>query len=206
VGRSWLTLVRVVAAEHLEVELDQVEGAVYCIGYLFIELAKKKAAEEDVVSALMSLEFTAEQAAGLAQSFAHHRPAIEATLASANTGSEKLSTGVGLSPLHQQGVAPAASSTGLPTYRGLDWRLQVQLGSRSLEGGDQICAPDVGDQPRFLLQLGTARSGCEAADQQVILEADYAQLSALHAQLDAALTHARGAKLRRLIRCLRQAD
>ena len=89
---------------------------------------------------------------------------------------------------------------GLPSYRGLEWRLQVTLGGRY--------APQQAPQPSFLLRLHTSagEAGAEASGverrQEHVIQADVTSLRRLTSELSEALAEDTSKHSRRIGRRL----
>jgi hypothetical protein len=93
----------------------------------------------------------------------------------------------------------AAFSMSLPEYRHLDWRVDVEIGRRTV-------AQDA--KPQFMLRLDLAEGGgggksADGVTRSVHLTSDYANLKNLLAQLEAAVAEERSVHARRFQRYIR---
>ena len=83
----------------------------------------------------------------------------------------------------------------LPHYDGLDWRLEVQVASRSLRHQAE---------PKFLLELRTRESTSarttEAATRTRMLQADHESIQNVLEELETALKAVKGAHANRILR------
>ena len=103
-----------------------------------------------------------------------------------------------------EAVKELADADGLPSFSKLEWRLDMEVGSRFLDGEPR---------PSFVLSLETndgaqrglsARGdGAKAAKASCLLEANYANLRRIDDELDAALRHAESAHCKRVERYLK---
>jgi len=90
----------------------------------------------------------------------------------------------------------AEKSFSLPQYQNLEWRLDVQLGSRSVRNQNE---------PLFLLKLDTHSTALNQETsqpeiQQHFLQTDYINLKHLTYELEAALQEMKSGHCRRIIR------
>jgi len=150
------------AAKSLGVEVKQIEAVVEGISQLFSEASKYMVSEADFKDTLLVLGFSPEQNQQLLDLYLENRTEIRS--------------------IQKQ------LSFDLPSFVNLDWRLDVQLASRSLRG--QM-------NPVFLLKLDTI-SNNEPTTQ--MLQTDYANLKHMTEELESALKEMKSAYCRRILR------
>lgn len=152
------------AAESLKVDVDAVQRAVDGLSEVFIEASKRSVGDEDLQVSLTQLQLSPE-AQKILLEFYHASSSDIRTLLS--------------------GMAMK-----LPSYVGLDWRLDVQLASRCLRQQAN---------PSFLLRLETTNPDPISHT----LECDFANLHHVSEQLQAALAQVKTTHSKRILRYLR---
>jgi len=153
------------AAKSLHIDARQVEAVVEAAGELFAESAKLFLSESDFRDSLSVLALPTELADLLLALYIENRAEIR-------TIQKELSFDV-------------------PHYTNLDWRLDIQVASRSLRS--QL-------NPVFILKLDTLESG---ETKSRVLQSDFINLKHVADELDQALAEMRTAHVRRLARNLR---
>jgi len=150
------------AAKALGVEVGQIEAVVEGIAHLFNEASRFQVSEQDFLDTLLVLGFSQEHNQQLKQLYLDNRQEVRGI---------------------QRGI-----SVDLPHYVNLDWRLDVQLASRTVKS--QL-------NPVFMLRLDTTTNG---EPQSQFLEADYSNLKHLCDELETALKEIKSAYCRRILR------
>ena len=150
------------AARQLAVDADAVEAAVRALCYLMVSAAIAGRPADDLLQGV-ALDLPTESAEVLVNFYKESAPAIEQEL--------------------RCGLA-------LPHYRGLDWRLQVQLGGRYTARK----AP----QANFLLRLHTG-GGMEGPAEH-LMTADLPNMRRLASELEGALREDKSSHSRRIAR------
>ena len=151
------------AATALKVEVAALVTSIESLSFMMLEATRKNASGEDLVSGMDSLGFNAEQKA-----------ALQSAYDIASKGLRSM-----LSDL----------SLRLPHYHNLEWRLDVQLGSRMLRSTME---------PSLLLELETRDSRGQPIKQ--IMQMDYANLDHTVQELERAVREANTKHARRVIR------
>jgi len=152
------------AAQRLELDADVVEHGVQGLAYLFIEGAKLNIGETSFAASLLDLNFSIELNEQLYGLYNENSKEIRKIL--------------------------TQLSLDLPHYQNLDWRLDVQLASRSLRS--QI-------NPVFILKLETTSHSSEDVQTQY-METDFNNLRHLTNELELALQELKSAHARRIMR------
>eukprot|EP00462_Mataza_sp_D1_P018188 CAMPEP_0175140916 /NCGR_PEP_ID=MMETSP0087-20121206/11789_1 /TAXON_ID=136419 /ORGANISM="Unknown Unknown, Strain D1" /LENGTH=170 /DNA_ID=CAMNT_0016424221 /DNA_START=126 /DNA_END=638 /DNA_ORIENTATION=- len=150
------------AAESLGVESDVVAAAISGLAQIFLESAKMNSSESDFTETLSSLQLSEEQMGVLAQAYQSNFRFLRLNLANLDMKLEH--------------------------YHNLDWRLDIELGSRCLRNHAK---------PSFVLELETK----DAADKTKTtgLECDYANMKHMVDELEKALSEAGNSHCRRII-------
>ncbi|KAJ7544759.1 hypothetical protein O6H91_09G092000 [Diphasiastrum complanatum] len=165
------------AAKRLQITLDEVEQAVSTIASIFVRAARLNLSKDQMLEFLADLSFHDASRQALAEFFSQRAHEIRSM--------------VSVPILY------------VPSYQRLDWRLDVQIASRSLLNQSH---------PSFLLKLSTksfhsrdrfqvGAISREHKEKHVkYFEADYVTLKRICEQLEQALAERKGAHCRRVIR------
>jgi len=149
------------AAQKLKVEVRVVASSVEGLSYLFSECAKHNLSENDLQENLTLLSFPPQLNDQLKSLFLSNKKEIR-------------------SILQEKGFS-------FPQYQNLEWRLDVQIGSRSLRHQTE---------PVFLLKLETLNP----TPTSQFLQTDFVNLKNLSFELDLALSEMKNAHCRRIMR------
>ncbi|KJE97024.1 COBW domain-containing protein [Capsaspora owczarzaki ATCC 30864] len=149
------------AAQKLGIAPDAIRNAVEGLMYLLVESAKLMTTEIDFHDSILTLGFSEELRQQLLQLYLDNRKEIRLIL--------------------------SEMTINVPSYHNLEWRLDVQLASRSLRRQTD---------PIVLLKLETRTQEV----QQQFLQTDPAGLVHLTSVLDAALSELKSAHTRRILR------
>jgi len=150
------------AAKSLGVDVGQVEAVVEGIAQLFSEASRLMVSEQDFLATLLVLGFSTSLNGQLKELYLLQRPEIR--------------------------TIQRQLSVGLPHYRNLDWRLEVQLASRTLH--NQL-------EPTFTLCFHTEENGEKRTH---YLQTDYVNLKHVAEELEVALKEIKSPYCRRLMR------
>ncbi|KAM9797289.1 COMM domain-containing protein 2 [Syngnathus typhle] len=154
------------AARKLSVAPEVVRRGVEGLLYLMTQSSKHMLSEVDFVDSLLSLEFGDELNCSLLQMYQQHRSEIRSILS----------------------LAPST----LPAYHNLEWRLNVQLASRSLR---QHVASTL------VTRLHLMHGGSSGTEQRgLVLHVDLATLLHLISILEEALASSKSTHARRILR------
>lgn len=151
-------------AASLKSKVDKIRPIVHGLSSAFWECAKARVPTDVFVQAISQLSLSVESNAVLQQAYAAHYSDIVATT--------------------------NAFSMSLPEYRHLDWRVDVEVGRRTV-------AQDAA--PKFMLRLDVGSGGSGPA-KSVHLQSDCANMKHLLAQLEAAVAEERSVHARRFQR------
>ncbi|XP_077439971.1 COMM domain-containing protein 2 [Vanacampus margaritifer] len=154
------------AARKLSVPVEVVRHGVEGLMYLMTQSSKHMLSEVDFVDSLLSLEFGDELNQSLLQMYQQHRSEIRSILS----------------------LVPSS----LPAYHNLEWRLDVQLASRSLH---QQVAPTLATRLHLTHSRG---SGTERSSR--VLHMDLGTLLHLISILEGALAALKSTHTRRILR------
>mmetsp|Transcript_20762 Transcript_20762/g.30904 ORF Transcript_20762/g.30904 Transcript_20762/m.30904 type:complete len:205 (-) Transcript_20762:76-690(-) len=154
------------AANMLKVEVAVVERAVEAMAFVLIESSKRLLPPRDFIDSLTLLSFKPEICQAINQIYLRERQEIRALL--------------------------KERSFALPQYESLRWRLDIQIGSRSLQNSVPL--------PVYILKLSLANAQPGGAPQTIFLEADYANLKNITQKLEQALNAMKTAHVRRVMR------
>ncbi|XP_037105469.1 COMM domain-containing protein 2 [Syngnathus acus] len=154
------------AARKLSVPPEVVRRGVEGLLYLMTQSSKHMLSEVDFVDSLLSLEFGDELNCSLLQMYQQHRSEIRSILS----------------------LAPST----LPAYHNLEWRLNVQLASRSLR--QHVV-------PTLVTRLHLTHGGSSGTEQRgLVLHVDLATLLHLISILEEALASSKSTHARRILR------
>jgi len=148
------------AAEKLEVDVDVVSHAVQGIAYFMTEASKRLLSEIDFIDSLLLLQFDKELAEKLKNVYLGRRAEIREIM--------------------------SKMSFDLPSYDGVDWRLDIQMGSRASH--NQMT-------PIYIIKLKTKNP-----ENTIYLQTDYANLKHTCQMLENALKEMRSSHYRRIAR------
>lgn len=151
------------AAASLKVEASAVEKAISGMSQVFLVSCQKNLSEADFELSIQDLLPSSQQAELVVEAFKTNFQAIRAELTQIDTK--------------------------LPHYHDLDWRLDLQLGSRCLMNKVQ---------PKFMLELKTKDSDGEEKKQ--VLAADYSNLKHMCDELESAIKEAKNKHCNRIVR------
>eukprot|EP01006_Ploeotia_vitrea_P049393 TRINITY_DN67334_c7_g5_i1.p1 TRINITY_DN67334_c7_g5~~TRINITY_DN67334_c7_g5_i1.p1 ORF type:complete len:293 (+),score=98.09 TRINITY_DN67334_c7_g5_i1:104-982(+) len=149
-------------AKSVDGEVAQVKTALAALSSLFIQCAKRNVGEADVRKALEELEGMEKHAAQVAECYGRQKARLRAVLA-------------------------GEFAMRLPHYVDLDWRIDVEVGSRALR--NQV-------KPTMMLNLKTT-------EKDTLLQADYAVAKHVCDELEQAMKQANTAHSRRIIKYIR---
>ncbi|GFT83735.1 COMM domain-containing protein 2 [Nephila pilipes] len=153
------------AAQRLNVELDIVQNAITGITQLLIEATKVMASEMEFRDSIIVLGFNSLSQEELVKCYMEHNQEIRSLLSSLNMG--------------------------IPHYKNLEWRLDVQIASRTLRRPLE---------PSILLKLQLEE---ESKSENIILEADPSNIIHMTQVLDQALQEAKSQHFRRIMRSIK---
>lgn len=160
------------AARKLKVAAAVVEDGLNALGFLMLEAARVGLGDAQMMVDALSINdlgFDDEGKASIAQQYAANVPELRKIISG-----QRLTT---------------------PHYKDLEWRLDVQVASRSLR---QLV------EPTYKLKLRTQAKGIGAKEEEpVVMEADYASLKHLTTELASALQEANSYHQRRLARYIK---
>lgn len=149
------------AAQALDVDVETVEHCVEGLAHLFTESAKTRITEIDFLDSLMLLSFPQELTEKLKEFYFGNHVEIRRVI--------------------------AELSFSIPHYQSLEWRLDIQVGSRT--------------EHRQMKSVYTLQLETMSAEPEVeTLQADYSNLKHLCTELELALREAQAAQTRRIMR------
>ena len=140
-------------------------AAVHGVGFLLLEATKRSVTAEDFAASVSSLSLPPAVAAAISSSLAAHSRVLLACL--------------------------SAASLTLPHFADLQWRLDVEVGRRSISGRCEAM---------YLLELTVAGGSSSQGEQRLLLQSDYAALLQLEKELEAAVKGLQSKEARRILR------
>lgn len=151
------------AADALKVDLASLVSAIQSLSHILLEGARRNATGDDLVNSLDGITLAEEQKAAVREAYALYFRDLRSLLADL--------------------------SFKLPHYHNLEWRLDVQLGSRLVR--NQV-------QPVLMVELETRDA--EDAPQKQLMQLDYANLDHLVQVLESAVKEVNTKHARRVVR------
>jgi hypothetical protein len=155
------------ASQKLNVQPSDVEAAVASIARIFMEGAKSALTRNDLLFSIGDLGLSSELCESMAGFYGEKKEEILVVLLK-------------------------AKSSAIPEFASLNWRLEVEVASRSRHNTFE---------PSFLVELGT-KSREQEEPSKLLLEADHANMKHLQSELEAALQELKSTHMLRVTRFL----